>query len=428
MHPEPNTCLLSAVEQRLADALLLWREAEKHYFAPNLFRLDLNNCIQTLRNVTFVLQKSKQAIASFDTWYEPWQERMRSDGILRWLVNARNTVVKEGDIRTLSKARVALLASWNEPPIQEIDVPPLSTPQECAVLMAATKPHGVALEVCILRAERRWVDAKLPETELLEALSHVFKVLSAVLFDAHSHFAAPHTHECAWRSMQQALPHGVPACMVRQDWHRTAFFDINSGMMLKSRDIPVKLPDGIQEVAKAHYGGLGAIGAALRAAHDLNSRVVAFTEMAKRVMLTDGYHLPTAIIDAPGGRGRLCHLKMDDRTEKHMVFRGLAAEIERLGATSVLIITEVWTAKFDPTQPLRHAADFPERGEALQIVGLDNEGNVSSFLVPFTRQENTIQFAESIPAHDDTLNFLNPIRDVWRRQKKCSNNASQPTE
>jgi hypothetical protein len=40
---------------------------------------------------------------------------MKSDPLMRWLVEARNRIEKQGDLKTYSSARVSVLAGWNEP-------------------------------------------------------------------------------------------------------------------------------------------------------------------------------------------------------------------------------------------------------------------------------------------------------------------------
>lgn len=76
--------------RRLFDAQTQWHSAMESYFDPNKFRISVNACIQELRNVTFVLQNNKQGIENFDDWYNPWQDKMRKNQSLKWLVSARN--------------------------------------------------------------------------------------------------------------------------------------------------------------------------------------------------------------------------------------------------------------------------------------------------------------------------------------------------
>ena len=119
----PNSqspCFLADADRRHLDAFSLWVQTKAHYFHPERFRLNLNNCIQALRNVTFVLQEAGSLLPGFAEWYDCWQERMRADPLLKWLVEARNVIVKEGDLKTHSTVRLAVVDSWFDPPTLEL--------------------------------------------------------------------------------------------------------------------------------------------------------------------------------------------------------------------------------------------------------------------------------------------------------------------
>ena len=86
----------------MEDAHRLWHHALESYFDPEAFRVALQNCIQTLRTVTWLLQNNKRHIPNFDAWYSAWQDKMRADNVMRWLVNSRNKIEKQGDLGTHS--------------------------------------------------------------------------------------------------------------------------------------------------------------------------------------------------------------------------------------------------------------------------------------------------------------------------------------
>ena len=112
-HPAVEaTCPLAAVDQRLADAHKLWHQAEAAYFDPDGFRLAVQNAIQSLRSVTFILQNHKAVIPNFTQWYGDyvdetrgkrgeWQNRLRADPLMRWMVEARNKIEKRGDLELI---------------------------------------------------------------------------------------------------------------------------------------------------------------------------------------------------------------------------------------------------------------------------------------------------------------------------------------
>ncbi len=116
-----QNCPLAAVDRRLEDVHQLWHEAERNYFDPEGFRLAAQNAIQTLRTVTFILQKHKHDIPDFDAWYEGWRSRLGADDLMRWMVQARNKIEKQGDLEANSFVRAEIIASYlEEGPVFEV--------------------------------------------------------------------------------------------------------------------------------------------------------------------------------------------------------------------------------------------------------------------------------------------------------------------
>lgn len=107
-----DRCPLAAVDQRLDDLHRLWHQAEKAYFDPDAFRLAIHSAIQTLRSVTFILQKNKAAIPDFDRWYGSWQKKFGADALMVWMRDARNSIEKEGDLEARSFVRAEIVASY----------------------------------------------------------------------------------------------------------------------------------------------------------------------------------------------------------------------------------------------------------------------------------------------------------------------------
>ena len=99
-------CPLAAVDRRLEDVHRHWHSAERAYFEPQAFRVAIQTTIQTLRTVTFILQSNKHLIPEFASWYKPWQEKLKADALMRWMVDARNKIEKQGDSEAHSFALV----------------------------------------------------------------------------------------------------------------------------------------------------------------------------------------------------------------------------------------------------------------------------------------------------------------------------------
>ena len=94
------------------------------YLDANEFRRCLNSAIQNARGVTFLLQKRKAKWSEFDAWYGAWQEDAKRNPILAWSVGARNRIVKEEDLRTLSQARISFYGERLQEAEQVMVVPP----------------------------------------------------------------------------------------------------------------------------------------------------------------------------------------------------------------------------------------------------------------------------------------------------------------
>lgn len=105
-------CPTPTAHKRLEEAHVFWHRCLDNYQEPEAFRVDLNAGIQALRNVTFALQKEMRHLDGFEEWYSPWQHAMRSSPVLRWIVKARNAIVKEGDLVAESTTRAWLVFDY----------------------------------------------------------------------------------------------------------------------------------------------------------------------------------------------------------------------------------------------------------------------------------------------------------------------------
>jgi hypothetical protein len=142
--------------------------------------------------------------------------------------------------------------------------------------------------------------------------------------------------------------------------------------------------------------------------------MLAYNRIAKKLLAIDGYHHPMAFVSTDNGIPHPFQFHMEDRAEKHLLFIELAKMVEQLSAISVIVIGEMWVASFDPSHPDRHAANAPNRTEALYIAGCNKCGDSCCIITPFTRNDDKIVFSESSSIQQNApLNFFNPIRKVW---------------
>lgn len=86
----------------------------EEYHNPTDFIAQTEALIQSLRNSTWFLQSKKKNIERFDDWYNPWQELMRQSPYMRFIVDMRNGIVKQGINTAKSNALVVLYTDYRQ--------------------------------------------------------------------------------------------------------------------------------------------------------------------------------------------------------------------------------------------------------------------------------------------------------------------------
>jgi hypothetical protein len=122
--------------RRLDQAHKLWHQALANYPDVDDFCLEVNALLQALRSTTWVLQKTLAHVNGFEQWYAAQQALMAADPVMRWAVEARTHIEKQGDLEMKTTARVSVVASWLPAPYDELEVPPLVAPGQIAEQLA----------------------------------------------------------------------------------------------------------------------------------------------------------------------------------------------------------------------------------------------------------------------------------------------------
>src|SRR6185369_7198646 len=174
---DDSRCPIRATHRRLTEAHLLWHQTLERYQQTAGFLPNVNATIQSLRNITFILQSERHSIPDFDEWYQQWRQALAADPIARWIVQARNIVVKQGELELDSTAVVRVL-TWKDDVLIELPVPPgaptaliLKNLPLLELLQGSALPRG-DLREAVLAIERRWSVPALEGRELLESLAH----------------------------------------------------------------------------------------------------------------------------------------------------------------------------------------------------------------------------------------------------------------
>lgn len=401
----------ATANKRLFDARTHWVRALDAYFSPEDFRIEINACIQALRNVTFALQADKARIPNFDHWYSRWQSRMRADAKMKWSVEARNTIVKAKDLELHSKLRASLVGSYLDaeiPTLQTKFSPQITTTN----ILAEFKRRGIPAEFlqhAQLRIERRWIINDYPTSEFLELVAYCWTFLSRVLTDLpNASTGAPPT--AGW---------GLPACMVDDGESRSIWVKVSTGEIsflntsslgtISKEDIdPTKQADIVEKY------GLSTMPTPPTTGNELRDRAMYFFEMAKTMLKVDGHLVLAVMLFTHSNKAIFLELRPDDQSDKYRMWRTVASEVKRIQAHSLICITEAWTATIEPGQPFQHAAEAPNRGEAIHLIAASEDGAGFVISAPFTRVEAEIVIHEADEYGLDTVNTMAPVLSVWK--------------
>lgn len=411
----PSPCPIPDAHRRLMDCHAHWHAALDEYMDPDGFRVHLNSLVQALRNVTWLLQKQKASLPDFAEWYPKWQNSVKDDPVMKWVIKARNRIVKEADLELNSTARLVVALDWVHGGEKVFTVPPRWTPRDIAQMMVRKGvPPGLEEGESSLTIERRWVDRLLPDRELLTACAHALGQLTIVLQTAHAQFGIKQcdlnrrTRECVGPHLEFPL-----ACMWLGENPRTTHFDFATLAPYDSRHHIVRLDPELAEVAQERYGVFQPLSGGPV------ERVRQILEMGKATLVADGFIATTVWLM----RGeQVIDMQVPvffDQASKMLAMHGLAARVEMLNADGFGLLGEVWTAPAPSAEQMRSGAyararDHPDRTEGIHAFGMTKDGGFLSVVAPFTRDgEKFVIGGADYESEPGVLMMMRPIMKVW---------------
>ncbi len=395
--------------RRLHDAREHWDLAREKYFEPELFRMNVNACIQSLRSVTFLLQKNKSYIDGFEEWYSNWQLKMKADPKLKWLVDARNKIVKEGDLNLQSFLKASVVGSYldHEVPKFRVELKPgLLLPH----IHKAVKDCGLPPEMLAdsyVKMERKWVEKEHPDTELLELLTHCWIFLLKLLMDSPS-------VDAETRQSASQLE-GPPPCMLsgldslKSYYKYTPKSLVSADIVQSSR--AVKFNSKVVDRYKD-----SPLFTQKKEIQDFNQLCDLFFEQAKYVLSKDGYHVFLVVFLSDNVPIQFTELQPADQADKYRLMREVAETARKIHANGVLTISEAWTATQSIGEPLKAARHHKNRGEAIILAAATKRGEKRVLKAAFEKRGFIDKKVHIYPTEEedlDTANILEPVRNMW---------------
>src|SRR6185312_6267959 len=406
---EHDSCPVPNTHRRLEQAHRIWHQAMAAYFDPDGFQTNLNSVIDALRNVTFMLQSEKTQLPGFDDWYKPWQERLKGDSLVRWLADARTTVVHRSDLETYSFAKATVHHNIAYV-TTTIKVPPFLPTVALGPFLAERLPRALKKNKkdLVLSIERQWCVEDLPDNELLDVLAHGYGALSQLVRDAHLHVGRSYeTVDVSGRV--HSTPDGRSPCMITTRESRTVRLKLEDGRQLIPHVESVVLDRGSVDDDVGKRYGIDFKKLKKAESPSFVELAESMLELAKRMLVKDKYLRRTMFLRGPTGLS-LMGIEARDRAEKYAITRAVADQVRAEQVDAIIDIGEAWTSSLAEMQAGRMPEDARDRGEIIWVTVVDRSGAHRRYQTPFRRTFwGAIKLGETTVAEGPPPAYLTPI-------------------
>jgi hypothetical protein len=413
-------CPVGNAHARLNQAHVLWHEALDAYDDPPAFVTKFNALIQTVRNITWALQKDLGRHSPLNEWYSRWQGRMRADPRMRWVRDARNHIVKRGDLETHSTARVRVVGELLHSAPIDIAVEPGTPVDEIARQIRLPVFGRRAKREGTLVVERRWTVDPLPDDELLDAVAHCMGMLSKLLTEAHDNLGVSMQtctetadDPCGWGSGAMH-PSGRLACMWAGREARTSRRNLSSGAPTRATLESIGGPPIDLETLRERYGS-SPQPIPVDADPFVKARML--HEQGRNLLRVDKDLAMTAWLVRDRDVIRQLLIQPGDFREQYLAMELVASEVTKLGADALIVTSEAWEApavsRDDPRARLR-ATEREDRRESIVTYAVQRDGQQQSWRSVFRRSpEGDIVLSDMEPLAEDVPPLVRPVIEAW---------------
>ncbi|MGZ8173504.1 MULTISPECIES: hypothetical protein [Methylobacter] len=361
--------------------------------------MNTNQFLQTARTVTFIIQKNKEEIPGYQSWYSgavttPWG----CDEVMKWAKDARNKIEKEGDLELNSSLNVTLLFSYLEEEDVQIQcgrTELLNASIKKLVRLAQKKlPSGVA-DAAAVKIERRWVTVSLPGWELLHALIYVYGRIYNCCKSLAQQFGD---------SLDSSIPNTSSFDTLRDKSRRVRYIKLNGlheySVVYENISIDRKF-EPPQEIRSA----IDTIHVTQSPPVSLSDGLEFYTKMAELTFSHYGNHVPMLFlfnerwqpIDG-------ITTEFADQADKFIFWRNAADRIASLKASGIVWISESWLRKTKTGDTIA-IRNMPIFGEQLHVLAIDKSGNRKEVVWEILRDSETKKPTLQMVPSTDQMQF-----------------------
>lgn len=280
----------------------------------------------------------------------------------------------------------------------------------CLKPFSSVRPHiNWCTRAGSRRALHRLHQRRLEELGFLELLAYCWTFLSRILNDLPN----------ASNEAPPADGWGLPPCMVDDGEFRSIWVKVSTGAAsildtISSASITKDFRDPANQAAVIEKYGIADIPPLPKTGNELRDMATYFFEMAKTMLKVDGHHVFAVMLFTQSKKFVFLELRPEDQSDKYRMWRRVASDVKRMQASALICISEAWTATIQQGQPFQHAAEVPNRGEALHLIAASEDGDGFVFSASFNRVGEEIVIHETEEHGLDTVNSLAPVLSAWK--------------
>jgi len=416
MNKGKQKCPMPQTHGRLNEVFRLWHEAAEAYQEPDLFNMKLNAVIQAVRNVTFIMQSELSKHPDFNGWYKKQREKLASEKFMVKLRDSRNYVVKQGDLKKKSIAKVRILTHKNNPILTEVVSPTLTLPDLLEHYKGSVQNPNPHWDV-VLEIERNWIVNNFPEKEILLIIRDAYILLYKIIEDWHVKQGF---------NIDQCHNPGIK----KDDFFRimdlTKFFrlraSLNDGRKIDIRRKPFQLPHEMEKKAVKMYG-IDKGGEETVVKPDWKDgpwgKINYFMKTAQQILKADKYHHPMFHIFKGDAVLAVCPVAYTDRPSKYLAMREMAQDVGRLQADGFVFISETWRSEvqYDNEGNLLPPDKVKNKVETLTIFIATADGRNKGYQAKFRRNMvGRIKFEKTTSFDLGEDSFLSPFIEIWNKE------------
>jgi len=403
--------LLKNVEFNMNKLLSIFDDMASEYHDPTKFIANADALIQALRNFTLFLQSKKNDIPDFADWYTPWQELMKTNPYMRFIVDMRNSIVKQGINTAKSHALIILYTDYSQTLLEKrMDI--YSTTDEIKKEIAELTKKHPALKHASGDIHRSYIFnyAKKDDLEVFDTLFYCTFFIQR-LFEDFKTFIKTGV-------IQKELPKIIAPWVDVSDFAIT--FKVDGGHNVSQKVVTVKRDEKAIEEYKKRFGDI-------KLQHDINSddpfeQVQANLELAQKNRVNFEELLPILKYHSvKNGVWEAVFPMLASRADKILFWENFSTKVLKDDIDKLYLTVDAWTyADVDKGMATilsgKEISSLPDLKETLLAYYLDNSGKIIIAKSPYSRStDGKIEFEEVDIEEDKPANnaMFTAVFKVW---------------